>query len=501
MLGDPYDHVHLADHRTASHWGPDGADDAAPTPVPRPAATSPAAAIPVSPTVAEIEGLRQRIAAAPADQGAQRDLGFALLQRARETLDPGLYVAADDAFAKADPTDPLVTLGRATLAAARHEFRAALDGARATLRELPDLPPAHAIEVDALVELGRYDEADKVLARLAHAPPTLPILARASYLHELRGDLPGAIERMREAIAAVDPDGPPENLAYVTTLLGDLLARTGDTDGAAKAYAEALTLAPDHVAALLGQGRLALRLGDLTQAIERFQHAVDIVPTPEAVVALGEAEQTNGDRSAAPTRSPWPASRSSSSRATASPSIWSSAASRPTTAIPRTRSRQPSAPTGSVRPSRRPTSLPGRASAAAISRAPGSRAVRPSGLAPPTRSCTTTPAPSRPPWATPAVRTRSSAGRWPSMRASPRPAPPTPAGSATSSATRPFIHPPTPAVQAANDVREVRTRSASTDPAAPPGRDQGGRSPRPQGEASCPSAREPPPSRARSSSR
>ena len=36
-----------------------------------------------------------------------------------------------------------------------------------------------------------------------------------------------------------------------------------------------------------------------TQAIERFQHAVDIVPTPEAVVALGEAEQTNGDRSAA----------------------------------------------------------------------------------------------------------------------------------------------------------------------------------------------------------
>jgi tetratricopeptide (TPR) repeat protein len=255
--------------------------------------------MPVSPTVAEIEGLRQRITAAPDDQGAQRDLGFALLQRARETLDPGLYVAADDAFAKADPTDPLVTLGRATLAAARHDFHAALDGARATLRELPDLPTAHAIEVDALVELGRYDEADKVLARLADAPPTLPILARASYLHELRGDLPGAVARMREAVAAVDPDGPPENLAYVTTLLGDLVARTGDIDGAAKAYADALKLAPDHIAALLGQGRLALRGGDLSQAIERFQQAVDIVPTPEAVVALGEAHQVNGDAAAA----------------------------------------------------------------------------------------------------------------------------------------------------------------------------------------------------------
>jgi tetratricopeptide (TPR) repeat protein len=138
-----------------------------------------------------------------------------------------------------------------------------------------------------------------VLARLAGAPPTLPILARGSYLRELRGDLPGAIERMREAIAAVDPDGPPENLAYVTTLLGDLLAKQGDVDGATKAYADALQLAPDHVAALLGQGRLALRAADLAGAIERFQHAVDIVPTPEAVIALGEAQQAAGGETSA----------------------------------------------------------------------------------------------------------------------------------------------------------------------------------------------------------
>jgi tetratricopeptide (TPR) repeat protein len=77
------------------------------------------------------------------------------------------------------------------------------------------------------------------------------------------------------------------------------VARTGDIDGAAKAYADALKLAPDHIAALLGQGRLALRGGDLSQAIERFQQAVDIVPTPEAVVALGEAHQVNGDAAAA----------------------------------------------------------------------------------------------------------------------------------------------------------------------------------------------------------
>jgi tetratricopeptide (TPR) repeat protein len=268
---------------------------ASPIAIPTASATPRAVALATSPTVAEIDGLRQRLTAAPADQGAARDLGFALLQRARETLDPGLYVAADEAFAKADPTDPLVILGQATLAAARHEFRGALDGARATLKLLPDLPTAHAIEIDALVELGRYDEADKVLARLAHTPPTLPILARASYLRELRGDLPGAIDRMQEAIAAADPDGPPENVAYVTTLLGDLLAKHGDIDEAKQAYDDALRLAPDHVAALLGEGRLALRRDDLQHAIQQFQHAVDIVPTPEAVVALGEAELVAGD--------------------------------------------------------------------------------------------------------------------------------------------------------------------------------------------------------------
>ena len=68
---------------------------------PDPGSTASPAPAPGSATVDEIERLRAAIDADPSDAGAQRDLGFALLQRVRETADPSLYAPAEAAFERA----------------------------------------------------------------------------------------------------------------------------------------------------------------------------------------------------------------------------------------------------------------------------------------------------------------------------------------------------------------------------------------------------------------
>ena len=97
---------------------------------PDPGSTASPAPAPGSATVDEIERLRTAIDANPSDADAQRDLGFALLQRVRETADPSLYAPAEAAFERARslaPDDALVLVGIGGLQLGKHDFATALD--------------------------------------------------------------------------------------------------------------------------------------------------------------------------------------------------------------------------------------------------------------------------------------------------------------------------------------------------------------------------------------
>jgi tetratricopeptide (TPR) repeat protein len=262
------------------------------TGAPAPAATSP--------TVAEVARLRALVTADPNDADAQRDLGFALAQRVRETADPSLYAPAMDAFQAAlrlRPDDAQALVGVAGIQLGKHEFADGLATARKALSLSPSLVAAHAAEVDALVELGRYDEADRAAGVMFGLSFDLTTLARVSYLAELRGRLPAALTAMRAAAGA--PGLAPENTAYVDALLGNLLVASGDPDGAATAYRAALALVPNHAPSLAGEGRLAVAAGHLDVAIDRFGEAAAIVPLPEYVIALGDAQAAAGQADAA----------------------------------------------------------------------------------------------------------------------------------------------------------------------------------------------------------
>lgn len=249
-----------------------------------------------SPTVAEIDRLTAATKADPTDAEAQQGLGFALMQRVRETADPSLYapaMAAFEAALTAQPDDAMALAGIAGVQLGRHEFRAALDSASQAIELAPSLVPAHAARFDALIELGRYEEADTAAGVLLGLSVDLATLARVSYLAELKGDLPVALAAMQRA--ARSPGLAPENSAFVQALLGNLLIYSGEPWSAESAYEAALALVPDHAPSIAGLGRLAVGQGRVDDAIEQFERAAAIVPLPEYMVALGDAQLAAGD--------------------------------------------------------------------------------------------------------------------------------------------------------------------------------------------------------------
>ncbi len=250
-------------------------------------------------SLAEIKRLLAELEAAPESGELYRDLGFVYLQRARDTGDPSSYPSAQEAFSQASqrlPHDPLVLVGQGGLQLARHEFAEAFDTGSAALEISPGFPSAQAVVVDALVELGRYEEALSVAEELL-LDDSLPAWNRTSYLRELHGDLPGALAAMEEA--AVRGGVVPENVAFTFTLVGTLNAYVGRADRATIVYDKALQAFPGYGPAYAGKARLAIARGDLAEGALLFEKAVAILPLSEYVIGLGETQEASGDLEAA----------------------------------------------------------------------------------------------------------------------------------------------------------------------------------------------------------
>ena len=207
-----------------------------------------------------------------AEADAQR--GDAYLQRVRETGDASLYARAERSFDSAlrrDPRNVTAVIGSGTLALARHDFREGLRLGERALALAPGTVRPYAVVVDAQVELGRYDEAERSLQRMIDLRPNLASYARVSYFRELTGDLGGAAQAMSLAVSA--GSGTPENVAYVQSLLGDLDLKRGRVAAAGQAYREALAMVPGYIPATLGLARVEVARSDLDAAAAAHRRA------------------------------------------------------------------------------------------------------------------------------------------------------------------------------------------------------------------------------------
>ncbi|HBY94065.1 MAG TPA: hypothetical protein DEP84_08905, partial [Chloroflexi bacterium] len=248
-----------------------------------------------TPTDRYLEQLQLRLRDNPADLRAMVQYGHVLLQKARETADPGYYNRAEAAFAKTlalDRQNVDALLGQGSLALARHDFATALRWGEQAQALAPDRAAVYGVIADAQIELGRYDAAAATLQTMVDLHPDLAVYSRISYLRELHGDIAGAIEAMTMAIDAGAPY--PENSAWTIVQLGMLHFNQGDLSAAEYEFQRAQSIIPDYLPALAGLARVRAGQGRLEEALTLAAKPVEQLPLPAYVILYGELLEAAG---------------------------------------------------------------------------------------------------------------------------------------------------------------------------------------------------------------
>jgi tetratricopeptide (TPR) repeat protein len=224
-------------------------------------------------------------------------VGWDWVRKARLSADPGFYVnvasCADEALRQmSDDTGGLAL--RALVAMNDHRF----DDARREAERLLVVDPQNAVALgtlsDALLELGRFDEAVEAAQRSADAKPGSAAYARASYLRWLTGDREGAKRFVRSALEGRDRRDP-EPAAWTFVEAAKIFWHEGDYTGADAVLAEALAWIPDYPPALVARGRVSLSRDDPDRAIAYLEKAYHAQPLPETAWLLADARSMRGD--------------------------------------------------------------------------------------------------------------------------------------------------------------------------------------------------------------
>ena len=246
-------------------------------------------------TAGTVRRLEAALKAEPQDRRSLGLLGLAYLQRTRETGDVAYYSLAERALRRAlagDARDPIALSGLASLAASRHEFLESLRFARRAVAAAPYTARGYGLVGDALLELGRYEQAFATFDRMVAIKPTLAGYARVAYARELTGRPRAAIEAME---LALDAAGPPEPTAWTLVELGKLHFGLGETRGGRVARSGPRSSpSPATPSALDGLARVEAADGRLPRAITLQRRAVETVPLPHLVAQLGDLLEAAG---------------------------------------------------------------------------------------------------------------------------------------------------------------------------------------------------------------
>ncbi|MBW8735843.1 MAG: tetratricopeptide repeat protein [Streptomyces turgidiscabies] len=244
---------------------------------------------------ASIASLQAHLRAQPKDFGSWATLGLAYVEQARTKGDPSRYPQAQQALKRSldlKPDNDSALAGRAALAAARHDFPGALTYADRALAQNPYSERALSVRIDALVELGRYDQALKATDEADAKRPGVPVFTRYAYVRELRGDVTTARRVLERALGSSTSRG---DIAYVATALGQLVWNQGEYKSALEYYARALAADDAYLPALEGRARAQYANGDRADAIKGMEDVVSRYPLPGPLVELGELYEVRGD--------------------------------------------------------------------------------------------------------------------------------------------------------------------------------------------------------------
>ena len=244
----------------------------------------------------DIARLQEQARREPNPKQALEQLGYRYVARARLANDPGNYKLAEktaECIESTSPDDASALLLRGHVLHQLHRFHEAEQIAR-RLTVKRQFVLDYGLLGDVLMEQGRLTEAAQAYQKMIDLKPFYQSYTRASHLRWLKGDLEGAIELIRKAIAAASPRAP-ESVAWAYTRLAGYELQRGRLEDAARAADSALSYQPDYAAALLMRGRVFLAMKKAADAVTAFSRAAQLNPLPEYQWALGDALRLHGD--------------------------------------------------------------------------------------------------------------------------------------------------------------------------------------------------------------
>lgn len=266
----------------------------------REAATTPI--VPVGASVVNVEEsilyLEDQVRKNPTNTGYQLSLAQTYMQFAIQTRQEPTYIPKAEKLLKdlrkSHPDLYEAKALQASLFNTLHEFEKARDLASTLIEENDKVAYVYGILIDALVELGQYEEAVAACDKMISIKPGLASYARASYLRELHGDGDGALEAM--VLAADAALVGSEERAWALYQIGQLYLAEDNLHAASSIFSGILEERPGYAFAIGGHGHIQLIEGNYEEATRLLTTAYELVPADEFLEGLVEVyEATNED--------------------------------------------------------------------------------------------------------------------------------------------------------------------------------------------------------------
>jgi tetratricopeptide (TPR) repeat protein len=253
------------------------------------------AALPADTLSRTIASLQERLRQDPSDAESWAGLGFAYVQQARVTADPTYYPKAEGALRRSLALQPHgntdAYAGMGSLAAARHDFSAALAWGERARAVNPYNATIRAIIGDALIELGRYPQAFAEFQWMIDLRPDVSTYSRVSYAQELQGAIPAAEHTMEMAYEAA---GSAADAAWASYYLGELAWNQGDVAGAEADYLRGTKIDPTFVPNFEGLAKVEAVRGDAAAALRDYASVTQRYPLPQYVLEYGDLAASAG---------------------------------------------------------------------------------------------------------------------------------------------------------------------------------------------------------------
>jgi len=227
--------------------------------------------------------LAEKLQADPYHLDAKLKMAQLFMLEARATGEHGHYYPAalkmtGSVLAQNPPRDEefQALLLQTSVYLSLHQFERALQSGEKALALNPHNALIYGALVDAHVELGQYAQAVEYADKMVAIRPDLRSYARVSYLREIHGDVPGAIEAMKLAVSAGMPGY--EDAAWCRYTLGKLYERYGQHELAGHEFRLCLDERPNYPFALAALADLHQLKGEYQEAEKLLDQACAIIP-------------------------------------------------------------------------------------------------------------------------------------------------------------------------------------------------------------------------------